>query len=93
MGAVSRSRGLAGGYRLAITRGMNLPTISLEQLGAVTGGEGEAENNVDYSQQGNWISQSTAAMGANGFGSKFNNAGLNGVRNPDMTNVIKFPGR
>jgi hypothetical protein len=66
---------------------MDLPTISTDLLERVTGG-----GDVDYSQQGNWISQTTAAMGQAGLGSKFNNAGLNGVRNPDMTNVVKFPG-
>jgi hypothetical protein len=66
---------------------MTIQTLSNEQLDRVTGG-GE----VDYSQQGSWISQSTAAMGRAGLGSRFNNKGLNGVRNPDMTNVIKFPG-
>jgi hypothetical protein len=67
---------------------MYLPTISLEQLDHVTGG-----GDVDYSQRGNWISQTTAAMGRAGLLRPFNNSGLNGVRNPDMTNVVRFPGR
>jgi hypothetical protein len=62
-------------------------TISLDVLEHVTGG-----GDVDRSLQGNWISQTTAAMGRAGLGRTFNNKGLNGVRNPDMTNVIKFPG-
>jgi hypothetical protein len=66
---------------------MTPPIISLDQLEHVTGG-----GDVDYSRQGQWISQTTAAMGRAGLGSKFNNAGLKGVRNPDMTNVIRFPG-
>jgi len=67
---------------------MNLPTISLDQLDHVTGG-----GDVDYSLQGNWISQTTAAIGRNGIFRPFNNSGLSGVRNPDMTNVVRFPGR
>jgi hypothetical protein len=67
---------------------MHLPTISIEFLEQVTGG-----GDVDRSQQGNWISQTTAAIGKAGLGSKFNNQGLNGVRNPNMTNVIRFPGK
>ena len=66
---------------------MQFPTISLDQLGHITGG-----GDVDYSQQGNWISKTTAAMGRVGLGRRFNNSGLGGVRNPDMTNVIRFPG-
>lgn len=65
---------------------MNLPTISIEFLEQVTGG-----GDVDRGQQGNWTSQTIAAMGKAGLGSKFNNAGLNGVRYPNMTNVIRFP--
>ncbi|MCW5802090.1 MAG: bacteriocin [Deltaproteobacteria bacterium] len=64
-----------------------MTTISNDQLANVTGG-----GSVDYSLQSRWISQSTAAMGRAGLGSRFNNGGLNGVRNPDMTNVIRFPG-
>jgi hypothetical protein len=67
---------------------MKLPTLSIELLEHVTGG-----GDVDRSQQGNWISQTTAAMGKAGLGSKFNNQGLSGVRNPNMTNVIRFPGK
>ncbi|HEY4240852.1 MAG TPA: hypothetical protein VGM88_13610 [Kofleriaceae bacterium] len=66
---------------------MSLPTLDPSVLETVTGG-----GDVDRSQQGNWISQTTAAMGQNGLLKKFNNQGLNGVKNPDMTNVIKFPG-
>ncbi len=67
---------------------MDLPTLSIESLEHVTGG-----GDVDRSLQGNWISQTTAAMGNAVLGSRFNTKGLNGVRNPDMTNVIRFPGR
>jgi hypothetical protein len=66
---------------------MKLPTLSLEQLEQVNGGD------VDYSLQGGWISSTIAAMGRVGLGQRFNNSGLSGVRNPDMTNVILFPGR
>ena len=62
-------------------------TISLDILEQVTGG-----GDVDRSLQGNWISKTTAAMGRNGLFRPFNNKGLNGVKNPDMTNVIRFPG-
>ena len=60
--------------------------IPLEQLANVNGGE------VDYSHQGQWISQTIANQGKAGLLKPFNNKGLNGVKNPDMTNVIKFPG-
>ena len=66
---------------------MNFPTISLDQLEHTTGA-----GDVDYSQQGNWISQTIAAKGQAGLLRKFNNEGLDKVRNPDMTNVIRFPG-
>lgn len=64
-----------------------LETISLDQLDSITGG-----GDVDRSLQGDWISSTIANQGKAGLGSRFNNKGLNGVRNPDMTNVIKFPG-
>lgn len=66
---------------------MKLPTISLDHLGRITGG-----GDVDYSLQGDWISKTIAARGRNGILRPFNNSGLSGVRNPDMTNVIRFPG-
>ena len=66
---------------------MNFPTVSTELVEHVTGG-----GDVDRSQQGNWISKTTAAIGQAGLGSKFNNQGLSGVRRPDMTNVVMFPG-
>jgi hypothetical protein len=66
---------------------MSFSTISTDVLDRVTGG-----GDVDRSQQGNWISQTTAAIGKAGLASKFNNSGLKGVRNPDMTNVVMFPG-
>ena len=65
-----------------------LPTLSLDQLDQVTGG-----GDVDYSQQSQWITSTTENMGKAGFGSRFNNQGLDGVRNPDMTNVVRFPDR
>lgn len=64
-----------------------LEALSTDQLDQVTGG-----SNVDYSQQGSWISSTIANMGKAGLGNRFNNKGLSGVRNPDMTNVIRFPG-
>jgi hypothetical protein len=70
-----------------VATGSVMTPISLDQLADVTGG-----GDVDYSLQGKWISQTTAAMGRAGLGSKFNNSGLSGVRKPDMTNVIRFPG-
>jgi len=79
---ISRSHG-----GLAYAKAMAMTIIPLDQLAHVTGGD-----NVDYSHQGQWISQTTAAMGKAGLGQRFNNKGLNGVKNPDMTNVIRFPG-
>jgi hypothetical protein len=66
---------------------MAMTIIPLDQLANVTGG-----GDVDYSRQGQWITQTTEAMGRAGLGQKFNNKGLDKVKNPDMTNVVRFPG-
>jgi hypothetical protein len=66
----------------------SFPTIALEQLEAVNGGE------VDYSQQGNWIDKKMDSYRSNGMGNVQKGSLGQATRNPNLTpNILPFPGK
>jgi hypothetical protein len=70
-------------WRIAMTD--PFPTIALEQLEDINGGD------VDYSQQGNWIDKKMSSFGQNGMLNVQKGSQGQATRNPNLTpNILPF---